>query len=247
MRYCEKCGHILIEKELEKEGKIPYCPICKEFRFPTFNSAISTIIFNKEKNKILLIQQYGNPHNILVAGYINKGENAKEALCREVQEEVGIDLAFYEYNDNAYFEKSNTLIHNYTSIAKSEEFTINDEVDKAKWYSIEEAINVIKPNSLAKQFLLQTLHKQGFTRKLLHYEENRIYILDAYDHIIAEITFPAKEDTCEIDHTFVDPSLRGMGIASILVEEARNYILSKNKIPVPICSYAVKWFEKHAT
>ena len=78
MKYCSECGTKLIEKECGIDGLVPYCPTCKQFRFPMFNSAISTIIFNPTKDKILLIKQYGKDFNVLVAGYIIKGENAKD-------------------------------------------------------------------------------------------------------------------------------------------------------------------------
>ena len=73
MKYCVECGTKLIYKELENEGMIPYCEKCHEYRFPIFSSAVSMIILNPDKNKILLIKQYGKPSYILVAGYINKG------------------------------------------------------------------------------------------------------------------------------------------------------------------------------
>ena len=54
MKYCSEFGTKLIEKECGIDGLVPYCPTCKQFRFPMFNSAISTIIFNPTKDKILL-------------------------------------------------------------------------------------------------------------------------------------------------------------------------------------------------
>lgn len=54
MKYCSECGTQLIEKECGIDGLVPYCPTCKQFRFPMFNSAISTIIFNPTKDKILI-------------------------------------------------------------------------------------------------------------------------------------------------------------------------------------------------
>lgn len=246
MKHCVECGNELIEKECGIDGLIPFCPVCKEFRFPTFNSAISTIIFNPDKDKILMIQQYGKPFNILVAGYINKGENATQALLREVQEEVGLDIVNYTYNENIYFDKSNTLIHNYISYVNSETFQIaEEEVDSARWFTIQEAVVEVKPNSLAKRFLYLALHKTGHSKSLFHYEEQRIFINDHDDQIVAEITFPSNGDVYEITHTFVDPSLRGLQIASKLVEAAVKQIESQNKEIIPICSYAVKWFEKN--
>ena len=159
MKYCEKCGEKLILKENGIEGKIPFCKKCRQFKFPMFNSAISAIIFNPDKSKILLIQQYGRKDSILVAGYINKGENAKEALIREIKEEINLDVVEYKYNDNEYFERTNTLVHNYVVVVNSEKFILTSEVDNAKWYMVEDVLENIKPNSLAKHFLESYLHK----------------------------------------------------------------------------------------
>ena len=80
MKYCEQCGNKLILKNIEKEGEIPYCSSCDKLYFPMFNTAVSMIALNPQKDKILLIKQYGKNRNILVAGYVNKGENAEETI-----------------------------------------------------------------------------------------------------------------------------------------------------------------------
>lgn len=160
MTYCVECGEKLIMKPCGIDGNVPYCPSCQQFRFPMYNSAISAIVFNPDKTKILLIQQYGRDHHILVAGYIGKGENAKQALVRELKEEVDLNVIEYEYNDNEYFARTNTLIHNYAAVADSEDFHLTNEVDAAKWYDIKDALEVIKPNSLAKHFVKLYLNKR---------------------------------------------------------------------------------------
>ena len=52
MEYCYKCGNKLTEKECincgVNEGKVPYCENCAEFRFPIFNTAVSTVIYNAD-------------------------------------------------------------------------------------------------------------------------------------------------------------------------------------------------------
>lgn len=159
MTYCIECGTKLIMKSCGIDGDIPYCPSCQQFRFPMYNSAISAIVFNPQKTKILLIQQYGRDHHILVAGYINKGENAKQALIRELKEEVDLNVLEYKYNDNEYFSRTNTLIHNYAVLVDSEDFHLTSEVDHARWYDIKDALAIIKPDSLAKHFLELYLNK----------------------------------------------------------------------------------------
>lgn len=153
MKYCDECGELLDLKQCGDEGVVPYCKKCQEFKFPTFNSAISAIVFNPNKDKVLLIQQYGSNDNILVAGYINKGENAREALIREIKEEVNLNVIDYTYNDNEYFEKTNTLMHNYVAVVDSELFCLTNEVDKAQWIPVNQALELIKPDSLAKSFV----------------------------------------------------------------------------------------------
>ena len=76
-------------------------------------------------------------------------------------------------------------------------------------------------------------------------EGNRIYMQDESGNMIAEITFPeTAEGVFTIDHTFVDDSLRGQGIASKLVQAAVDEISSRGGKVEATCSYAVNWLAK---
>ena len=77
-------------------------------------------------------------------------------------------------------------------------------------------------------------------------EEGRIYMNDDKGDVAAEITFAeASPGIFVIDHTFVDSSLRGQGIASKLVQAAVNEIESRNGKITATCSYAAKWLKEH--
>lgn len=78
------------------------------------------------------------------------------------------------------------------------------------------------------------------------HESNRIVLFGENNKILAEVTFPnIDETTVDINHTYVDDSLRGQGIAGKLMEHAAGELKTQNKKAVLTCSYAVKWFEKH--
>ncbi len=78
------------------------------------------------------------------------------------------------------------------------------------------------------------------------YEKNRIYLEDENGKTIAEVSFPSiSGNVVNIDHTFVDDSLRGQGVAGKLLEAAAEKIRKENMKAFPTCSYAVKWFEKN--
>ena len=162
MNYCMHCGAKLHPKYLESEGRdIPYCDACQDFRFPVFNTAVSMILTDPEETRVLLIEQYGKPFYILCAGYVNKGENAEDAVVREVKEELGLTVQRMRFNRSEYFAPSNTLIFNFIAAVKEHDAHPNWEVDAWRWFTRAEAEQNIKPNSLASRFLAHYLHPEG--------------------------------------------------------------------------------------
>ena len=83
------------------------------------------------------------------------------------------------------------------------------------------------------------------------YESNRIYRTDENNKVIAEVTFPSISDTMtsnntvNINHTFVDNSLRGQGVAGQLMVAVAKKLREENKKGILTCSYAISWFEKN--
>ena len=151
---CHSCGAQLIEKPLEGAGIVPYCPPCEDFRFPTYNVAVSMIVINEQTGEILLIKQYGRPFFILVAGYVNRGEPLEHAVGREIKEETGMTVSRVRFNRTSFFEPSNTLMCNFTAFVKdASELSPNREIDSYQWFTPEEARQNIRPNSLAERFL----------------------------------------------------------------------------------------------
>jgi len=155
--YCNECGGKLYLKDLDKEGLVPFCKNCQKFKFPTYNVAVSMIV--KYKDQILLIKQYGNPFYILVAGYVNIKEPLEDACKRELKEEMNLDALKVVFNRSKYYEKSDTLMVNFTvEVSDISNIKNNEEVDSYNWFSKEEALKNIKENSLAKYFLTEYLN-----------------------------------------------------------------------------------------
>ena len=76
-------------------------------------------------------------------------------------------------------------------------------------------------------------------------ESNRIYY-EQNGQVLAEITFPALPDgSVNIDHTFVDESLRGQGVAGHLMEQTVQTLRATGRKAVATCSYAKKWLATH--
>lgn len=76
-------------------------------------------------------------------------------------------------------------------------------------------------------------------------EPGRIWAENETGTVIAEITFPEREGVATIDHTFVDASLRGQGVAGELMRRAVEQIQSEGHQIAATCSYAAAWLAKH--
>ena len=75
--------------------------------------------------------------------------------------------------------------------------------------------------------------------------DGRIWAEDQAGKLVAEITFPeTRPGVADIDHTFVDASLRGQGAAGRLVEAAVAQLRRRDMKAVPTCSYAQRWFQE---
>ena len=80
---------------------------------------------------------------------------------------------------------------------------------------------------------------------VFQHERVRIFALDEQGKLVAEVTFPVSEGVADIDHTFVDQSLRGQGVAGQLLDAAVRQIRMEGLRAKATCSYAAKWFNEH--
>lgn len=64
--------------------------------------------------------------------------------------------------------------------------------------------------------------------------------------VVAEITWTMLGDVMVMDHTFVDESLRGGGVAKQLLDRAATYAREKGYRMEPVCSYVIMAFERYA-
>ena len=70
-------------------------------------------------------------------------------------------------------------------------------------------------------------------------------LLDETNKAVGELTFMLKGEQMLINHTGVNPELRGQGLAEKLVLEAVDYA-RKNKLKIlPFCSYVSVYVGKH--
>jgi predicted GNAT family acetyltransferase len=78
------------------------------------------------------------------------------------------------------------------------------------------------------------------------FENGRIYSLDENSELMAETTFIKKGNgELVIDHTYVNPVLRGQGVAGQMMEVVAEYLRENGLKTSATCSYANAWLKKN--
>ena len=152
--YCYECGEKLALVLHNQEGLVPYCKNCGEYRFPQFATAVTIVVTNRDKNKIMLAKHKGDNDFILIAGYVKKGETAEKTVTREFKEETKLNVVKHKYMSSRYREDKNLLLLNFLAIAENGEPILDkSELQEVKWFSFDEALNAVRKDSDAEAFL----------------------------------------------------------------------------------------------
>lgn len=78
------------------------------------------------------------------------------------------------------------------------------------------------------------------------YEKERIYSKNEEGKVIAEAILKEKSNgEMDIEHVFVDSSLRGQGIASKIMEVVSEHLRKEGIKTTATCSYANTWLHKN--
>jgi predicted GNAT family acetyltransferase len=71
-----------------------------------------------------------------------------------------------------------------------------------------------------------------------------VFFLERDGRRVAELTYRLSGEKALVDHTYVDPPLRGGTIAPSLVEAAVRWARAENRKIVPLCSYVRSVFAR---
>jgi NAD+ diphosphatase len=131
-KYCSCCGAKTVHKDNEHSL---VCVNCQHSYYPRINPCIMVLIIHGDKVLLVKSSNQNAKHFSLIAGFIEAGESAEEAVHREVLEEVGLQVTnlIYRYSHSWPFPHALMLgfIAEYTGGELSLDPT---EISDAGWY-----------------------------------------------------------------------------------------------------------------
>ena len=157
--YCPHCGEKLVKKEIGDEGLVPFCEGCEIPLWDMFTTCIITAVVNEEDEVALLKQSYlTSTQYVCVAGHMKIGESAEETVIREVKEELGLDVEELTFIKTYPYEKKEMLMLGFKAKVKKADFVLSQEVDTAKWFKFDEALENIREGSIAWQLVKEVIN-----------------------------------------------------------------------------------------
>ena len=116
---------------------------CKHQYFPRSDPA--TIMLIHRPGFCLLGRQPSWPEGVYstLAGFVEAGESAEQAVVREVKEESGIEIQNLRYFSSQPWPFPQSLMLGFFAEARTTEITCGSELADVRWFTVEETRNLL--------------------------------------------------------------------------------------------------------
>lgn len=158
-KFCPLCGKELTQKYSWDEGHVPYCSEDEIMFFDTPTPCIIVAVIKDDK--ILLLKQSYIFENskVLLSGYVCSGETVEETVCREVKEEVGLEIDNLKYLGSEYLKSRDIIMLTYMAKYKSGDITKSSEVEWVDWSHIDDALCELNEDIIGKNIVKKILEE----------------------------------------------------------------------------------------
>ncbi|SRR5260221_7846274 len=111
--------------------------------------AAGAFIINPSGKLLLVKSHKWKDMYVVPGGHIENGEKIEDALKREINEELGIEifnlkfLCFWEYiNEDEYYKKKHMIFFNYLAYTNNDNIKLNSEAEDYIWVEPENALKL---------------------------------------------------------------------------------------------------------
>ena len=157
------CGACAAPTQLLPGERCMTCPQCGHAAYPRISPAMMVLI--RRGNTILLARNVAAPAGRFsaLAGFLEAGESAEEAVHREVFEEVGLKVHNLRYFGSQAWSFPHSLMIAYVADYLSGDIRVaENEIAEAHWFGPEDTLPAYAPSiSIAGELIDSQLHEIG--------------------------------------------------------------------------------------
>ena len=111
MKFCPKCSHELVEREIDSKRRLKCTSASCDFVFWDNPTPVVAAIVELD-GKVVLVRNKSWPEKVfgLVTGFLERGETPEASVLREVKEELGLEGELISFVGYYSFFDMNQLI-----------------------------------------------------------------------------------------------------------------------------------------
>jgi NAD+ diphosphatase len=133
-RFCTRCGTRLKPGTTEEETSL-VCPECHATIYPRIEPCIIVLVNRGNEILLALHRQRTTQYYSCLAGFMEAGESAEQAVRREIMEETGISVKNIRYFGSQSWPFPSQLMLAFTAEYESGEIHIQEsELQRAAWF-----------------------------------------------------------------------------------------------------------------
>jgi NAD+ diphosphatase len=136
--HCPRCGAVTVP---EQAGHSRRCPVDGSEHFPRLDPAVIMLVTDPDDRCLLARNaQWPERRVSILAGFVEPGESAEQAVAREVLEETGISVTGARYVGSQPWPMPHSLMLGFRARATGSLRIVvdSDEIAEARWFSRDE-------------------------------------------------------------------------------------------------------------
>ncbi|GAA5525574.1 NADH pyrophosphatase [Microbulbifer aestuariivivens] len=161
-RFCGRCGGVTADYGNERART---CKHCQFTVYPRISPCVIMLVTRGEECLLARHRRHKHGHFTALAGFIEAGESAEQALAREVHEEVGVRVAATHYVGSQPWPFPGQLMLGYLADWAGGDISPDpQEISQADWFRFDRLPEIPPPETLSGQ-LIRTFAAQCESRK----------------------------------------------------------------------------------
>ena len=165
LQFCSQCGG----KTLPTPGDWSQnCQSCNKQYYPIISPCIIVVIKREDEIFLARHQRHGNQSSMytLIAGFVEPGESAEQAVVREVKEETGLVVGNLEYQFSQSWPFPHSLMLGFEAEYLSGDVQLDEvELCDGAWFKKDNIPGLPPEFTISRQLIDHWLRRQGNVRK----------------------------------------------------------------------------------